>query len=82
MMRTSEQIALAAIAALAMAYSPAPERATIAPPPPRLRRNSIPGTYDDNVKPRAPKPADREAMSAAEAKRARKAAKRARELAP
>lgn len=48
-------------------------------PPPRLRDTRIAGSYDDNVQPRAPKVPDPERLSAADAKRARKAAKRLQE---
>jgi hypothetical protein len=46
-------------------------------PPPRYRDTRIKGSYDDNAAPRPVK--DPEAMSAADAKRARKAAKRLKE---
>lgn len=49
------------------------------PPPLRYRDTRISGSYDDNVQPRAPRAPDPERMSAAEAKRARKAAKFKRE---
>lgn len=45
--------------------------------PPRYRDTRIKGSYDDNVAPSAVK--DPDAMSAADAKRARKAAKRLKE---
>lgn len=49
-------------------------------PPPRYRDIKILGSYDDNVQPRTPRAPDPERMSAAEAKRARKAAKLAKGL--
>lgn len=48
-------------------------------PPQRFRDTRIAGSYDDNVQPRAPKAPDPERLSAADAKRARKAAKRLQE---
>lgn len=51
------------------------------PPPPRYRDIKIAGSYDDNVIARTPKAPDPERLSAAEAKRARKAAKFKRESA-
>lgn len=48
-------------------------------PPPRHRDIKILGSYDDNVIPRMPRAPDPERLSAADAKRARKAAKRLQE---
>jgi len=48
-------------------------------PPPRYRDIKIAGSYDDNVIARTPRAPDPERLSAAEAKRARKAAKFKRE---
>lgn len=57
---------------------PSPEPRTIEPPP-RYCDIKIAGSYDDNVIPRTPRTPDPERLSAAEAKRARKAAKFKRE---
>lgn len=57
---------------------PSPEPRTIEPPP-RYRDIKIACSYDDNVIARTPKAPDPERLSAAEAKRLRKAAKFKRE---
>ncbi len=57
---------------------PNPEPRRIEPPP-RYRDIKIVGSYDDNVIPRTPRAPDPERLSAAEAKRARKAARFKRE---
>lgn len=78
-------MAIAGLVALGVAVgAPAPKRRAdpklTIDPPQRYRDTRIKGSYDDNVAPRPVR--DSEAISAADAKRARKAAKRLREQQP